>query len=360
MNTPIDNYFDVMSVQALDVSTATAEQVARERWGIAGRAKLLTGERDRNFYFRAEDGREFVLKFANPVEDAATTDMQIKGLRHIERVDPGMPVPRVVPLLDGSVETLVPHETGGIQRVRLLTWLPGVSLKDSRRSAAQRRNLGAALARVGKALQGFSHPAQHHPLIWDMQHALRLRALLEGIHDPRARGAITAVFDEFEARVMPALPGLRRGVLHNDLNGLNTIMDADDHDQLGGLIDFGDMVETAVIIDVATGGPAQIANDMPMAEAVHHYVAGYHAVTPLMPEEIDLLPLMMATRICMGTVLQSWHRHVQPDNPHYSDITEERLAARLAMIAGLKSDEVLTGARRGAERSGDESDSGSA
>src|SRR5580765_7106135 len=110
MNAPSDNFFSVMTAHPLDVATTTAEAVARERWGIAARAKALTGERDRNFHLRAEDGREFVLKFANPAEEPGATDMQIKALARIAAADPALPVPRVVPLPDGTVETAVPHE----------------------------------------------------------------------------------------------------------------------------------------------------------------------------------------------------------------------------------------------------------
>ena len=187
--------FSVMSVHALDVSTDTAEHVAREHWGIAGRAKALTGERDRNFHFRAEDGREFVLKFANPVEDEGVTDMQIKALRHIARTDPGLPVPRVIALPGGGFETPVPHETGGIQRVRLLSWLPGTNLMRSRRSVAQRVACGRLLARVQVAMGTFTHASTGHELVWDLKHALRIREVMFALTSVTARDRIVPLFD---------------------------------------------------------------------------------------------------------------------------------------------------------------------
>jgi Ser/Thr protein kinase RdoA (MazF antagonist) len=334
MTVPPD-IFSIMTVHALDVSTATAEAVALERWGIAGRAKALTGERDRNFHLRAEDGSEFVLKFANPVEDAAVTDMQVQALRHIARVDPDLPVPRVVPLPDGSLEAPVPHETGGIQRVRLLTWLPGVALAESRRSAAQRVACGVALARMQLALRDFRHPATGHALIWDLQHALRLREVAFAVQHAGAREVVAELLDAFEAQVTPALRTLRRQVLYNDMNGYNTLVDAADNDRFAGQIDFGDMVETAVAIDVATAVTSQLGNDMPAAESLGHFVGAVHAICPLHAEEVALLQLLMACRIGMSIVLQSWHRHVQPENPHYDDVTPELVEERLRAIADV-------------------------
>ncbi|MCX7382073.1 MAG: phosphotransferase [Alphaproteobacteria bacterium] len=338
--------FSVMTVHALDVATETAERVAREHWGIAGTARVLTGERDRNFHFRAEDGREFVLKFANPVERAEVVDMQIQALRHVAGVDPSFPVPRVIPMPDGSVETLVPHETGGIQRVRLLSWVPGTLLHAARRSAAQRAACGRGLARLEVALAGFTHPATGHALIWDMQHLLRLRELAPMLGTQEARDVFGSILDEFAARVAPALPNLRRQVLYNDMNGGNTLVDSTDHDRLAGIIDFGDMVETAVAIDVGTGATSQLATDINEVTALGLFVGGYHAVYRLLPEEIALIPLLTAARIAMSLTLQSWHRKVQPDNPHYADVTEAMLRRRLDNIAALRAPGVEAALRR--------------
>jgi Ser/Thr protein kinase RdoA (MazF antagonist) len=344
MNAP--DIFSVMTVHALDVAPAEAERVARERWGIDATARLLTGERDRNFHLHARDGSHYVLKFANPVEDAAVTDLQIKALQHLARVDPGLSVPRIVPLPDGAVETPVPHASGAVQRVRLLTWLHGVPLAEARRSAAQRRNLGATLARIQLALADFRHPAGDHPLVWDLRHTLRLREVAFALRDAGARAAVDAVLDQFEAEAAPALPRLRRQVVYNDMNHGNTLMDPEDPDRFAGLIDFGDMVDTAVAIDIAAAMPTMLDADLPHAEALAHFIGGFHATRPLLPEEIALLPTLAAARVAMGLILTALHRHVQPHNPHYKDHTPELIARRLAAIAALRSPETAAALRR--------------
>ena len=336
MSEPSD-IFSVMTVHALDVSIATAERVARERWGIAGRAKALTGERDVNFHFVAADGREFVLKFANPVEDPAVTEMQIQALQHIARSDPALPVPRVVALPEGGFETPVVHETGGIQRVRLLTWLPGTNLSGSRRSLAQREACGRLLARVERALEDFHHPANHHELVWDLKHAVRMREVSFAVPDGHARARIGAVFDAFAARVTPVLDSLRHQAVHNDMNGLNTLVDSDDHDRLAGLIDFGDMVDTPVVIDVATASVSQFARGVGVGVALAEFAGAFHAERPLLAEEIALLPLLSAARVAISLALQCWHRHIQPQNPHYAPVTAADIALRLGHIDALLS-----------------------
>jgi hypothetical protein len=68
-------------------STSDAERVAGEIFGVDGSARLLESERDQNFQLRAEGraeaGREFVLKIANPAEHPAVLDFQTRALLHI-------------------------------------------------------------------------------------------------------------------------------------------------------------------------------------------------------------------------------------------------------------------------------------
>lgn len=341
---PNSDIFAVFTVPADPVTEAEAAAIALAQWGIRGSARLLTGERDRNFRLVAEDGREYVLKFANPAEERAVTDLQVQALLHVARTDPGLAVPRMVPLPDGRIEAEVAHGAARA-RVRLLSWVPGIPLREAPRSAAQRENCGRMLARLGLALRDFSHPASRYHLVWDLAHALRLREVIGALEHPGAEAEIGALLHTFEAEVMPVLPTLRQQVLYNDMNHGNTLVDPARPDEIAGIIDFGDLVHTALAIDVAVGATTQVADDMPAADALARYVGGFHAVRPLLEEEVALLPLLTATRAAMGTVLQAWHRQVHVDNPHYARMTEAVIARRLAQIAALRSPGVAAAIR---------------
>ncbi len=77
-------------------------EIAGKLFGLEGAFKPLISERDRNFYVHRADGGQFVLKIANIDETPDVVDLQVQALRHIERVDPDMPVPRVVPTRAGE------------------------------------------------------------------------------------------------------------------------------------------------------------------------------------------------------------------------------------------------------------------
>ncbi len=331
--------FATMTVPADDIDAEEAEQVALMHWGIAARAKLLTGERDRNFHLVASDGREFVLKFANPAEPVGVTDLQVKALQHVARSDPAFNIPRMIPLPGGQIEAIVVRQPQPA-RVRLLSWVHGTPLGYATRTAAQRESCGRALARLGLALQGFVHPNSRYELIWDLTNALYLREILQNLEDGPAEAAIGGLLDAFEREAVPVLPGLRQQVFYNDMNHGNTLVDPAHPDEVAGIIDFGDVVHTALAIDVAVGAITAVGPDMAIPDALARFVGGFHAVRPLLAEEVALLPLLIAVRAAIGTVLQAWHRKTHVDNPHYAAMTAEELQRRLDRIAALRAPEV--------------------
>jgi hypothetical protein len=55
----------------------------------------------------------------------------------------------------------------------------------------------------------------------------------------------------------------------------------------------------------------------------------------------------------MGMTLASWHRHQQPDNPHFDFVlNEEAILRRIAAIAEIRSPEVAAAMASHAARPG--------
>jgi hydroxylysine kinase len=344
--------FAVMTEPAPRVSPAVAEAAALDQWNLSGHATPLGGERDGNFAFDAEGHGRYVIKIANPAEDPTVTEFQVRALEHVAARDPGFPVPRVVRRPNGAAETTLPQANGTTLRMRLLTWLEGIPLASAPRSPAQRRSLGRALARLDLALRDFSHPGGRHPMIWDVAHASHLRELISNVDDATARDAIVSTLDEFESQVSPRWCELRRQVVHNDMMPDNTLVEATNPDRFAGLIDFGDMVETALIADVAVGAVGQLGAPGDAVEAMADFVAGFGEILPLTETEASVLPTVVAARLCQDFVLSAWHRQIHPDNPWYrlGDDSEVAYATetslQLANLAVAHSPAAATALRR--------------
>jgi Ser/Thr protein kinase RdoA (MazF antagonist) len=231
---------DVLEARPPALSCAEAERIAVELFGVVAQASALESERDQNFLLRSRDGRERVLKVANHAEDPAVLDFQNAALLHLFARDPDLPVPRVVPTRTGEGSAAVLGSDGRRHVVRVLTYLPGLLLGEVPRGAGLHRDLGSILARLGRALRGFFHPAAGWERLWDLKHAARLREHLVDVANPELRRLASGPLERFERSVLPALPGLRAQVIHNDVSRHNTLVDARG-ERVVGIVDFGDM-----------------------------------------------------------------------------------------------------------------------
>ncbi len=110
------------------------------------------------------------------------------------------------------------------------------------------RSLGAAMARLDAALAGLRHPAESHPLPWDLQHTAELEAHASEIPAGALREAAARGRARFVERVAPRLGGLRAQLIHNDWNLHNVRMA---EGRFCGLLDFGDLVRGPLIQELA-------------------------------------------------------------------------------------------------------------
>jgi Ser/Thr protein kinase RdoA (MazF antagonist) len=308
---------DVLTAPAPGFSAEKAARVAREVFGIRGQVETLEGERDQNFRIVSDGQAGYVVKIANRAEQPVVLDLQRSALQHLERCAPELRVPRVVVAPDGRWCAQVRDSEGIEHLVWLLTYLPGCPLTTARTTPALLRALGADVARLGRALRGFFHPAADRELAWDVKQTANLRDRLDDVEDLGRRGLAERSMDEFEARVLPALPLLRAQIIHNDANGANVLVDAPEARRVVGFIDFGDMVHTALLNDLAvTVASAVVDGARPIAAAAP-IVVGYDSVTPLEREEVDLLFDFWKARLLAGVLISAWRSRLHPQNYDY-------------------------------------------
>jgi len=304
----------VLEAKAPAFSTAEAEEIARRVFGIAASAHPLDSERDQNFRLCSGDGPDWVLKIANPAEDPAVLDLQTEALLHIARVDPDLAVPHVKTTLDGSHSHTIEGPDGRRFITRLLSFLPGTLLDEAAPSPALRREVGAAAARLARALCGFFHPAARHALLWDIMQASGLRERLHRVEEPARRREIERFLDRFDGDVLPRLRCLRAQIIHNDVSAQNTLVDGE---SVTGSIDFGDLIHAPLVCDLAVPiSELTLGTADPIASAAEITV-GYHAVTALSDEELHLVFDIVCARCAMGITIASWRASHHPENTEY-------------------------------------------
>lgn len=327
---PVDLFAASLPAGEIDLSAEQAEAVAKTHYGLDARAERLTGERDQNFRLSA-DGGEYLLKISHPSEDPAVNDLMTAALAHLELHAPDLPSPRILPTVAGESHALV----GGRERrvARLLTFLPGKPLRTSARSKAQRAACGAVGGRLTRALSDFRHHAACRSLIWDVRRFGDVRRMLDDI--PEQPPAVLRFFDRYRETAEPRIERLRRQIVHNDLNAKNLIVSPEDEAKVVGIIDFGDMLETAVAADAAIGASAHVRDVATLEGDIMDFLAAYHAESPLTGEEWTVLNWLIAARRIADIVIPAWYRKRAPATAHYAALDRAEIERRLAIVEAL-------------------------
>jgi 4-aminobutyrate aminotransferase-like enzyme/Ser/Thr protein kinase RdoA (MazF antagonist) len=298
---------------------AEAERIARDLYGLAVTISALPGERDCNFRLRTADApgadapgadaREFVLKVLDVATDAESTDCLVSVLDHLAEQDAGLPVPRLFPTQQGQA---VGRFTGeGVDYATcLVSFLPGRLMAASPPSTALLQNLGATLARVDRALQGFFHPSLTRRLAWDVRRLPELAQFSGYIESAALRETVERVSSAFRAS-LPRLRGLRSQAIHGDCHAANLLVDATGQ-SICGILDFGDMIHAPRIFEPAVAMSELLTEAVAPLDSVAAVLHGYAQGQTLEADEVELLYDIVAARHAVTVLVHAWRRHHDP------------------------------------------------
>jgi 4-aminobutyrate aminotransferase-like enzyme/Ser/Thr protein kinase RdoA (MazF antagonist) len=305
---------DVLEAAPPEVPTELAVEVALSVFGVDGEAIPLDGERDRNFRIDADEG-SFVLKIGNPADPAGAVEMQVLAMEHALRADPGVPIAPPRRTVEGGPTAAVAID-GADHAVQLVEFIHGAAFPAGPASPSRRRSVGAAIARLDRALAGFTHPLTQRVLLWDVTRLPELRPKLDHLPSDR-RDIVERALDRYEAVVEPALPHLPLSTIHGDVNPANMLVERDDPERVAGIVDFGDLVHARTVIDPAVAAAYQAFGDEDPLDALVDVVSAYHAVRPLTAQEILLVPDLAAARMAQSLLISAWRSELHPDNADY-------------------------------------------
>lgn len=331
----------VIATEKPNFSDDDAIEFIRRHYDLDVAVKPLLSERDQNFQLSATDGQQYVLKIANAGEDPQVADFHNKALLHLqrfgERHKDHVNAPEVLLTNDGATHFTIEFASG--QHIaRVVSFVAGMPLADRLPSATLCRNMGIFLARLGRALEDFTHPASNHSLLWDMQQASAVRRLLQYLPSQWLSVLVEETLGEYEALALPLFSTLRTQVIHNDLNPDNVLINPQNADEVVGVIDFGDMLRAPLVIDVAIAASYLRPLDGNPLALIAEFVAAYHSVVPLTRAEIDILFTLIKTRLATSIAILYWRAAQQKKNDLYlantllSESSAEFFLQRLAEI----------------------------
>ena len=289
-----------------DFSVAAAEAIAEKLFGVRGRAQSLPSERDQNFLVTDGAGEKFVLKIANGLESRAFLEAENAVLKHVgSRVS----------FCQSPVSSVV--TVGDAYFARLVRYLPGVPLAQVRQTPELLRDLGRKLGQLDHALSDFDHPAVHRDFHWDLANGNRI------IDEFGTNSIVSQCRVEFDG-------ALRRSVIHGDANDYNVLVDPE-RMVVTGLLDFGDMVYSYTVGDLAIAIAYAVLDKSDPRAAADEVIKGYTSEFELIDEEMEMLWPLVRLRLAMSVCIAAYQLGEQPEN-EYLRISQKAIEKTLPRI----------------------------
>jgi len=312
-----------------------AHDIAKSLYNLSGTLRELPSERDQNFHLIGTDGHENILKIAAASEKRETLEMQNSAMRHLTGVNANLQSPVVRKSINGLDIEITTSNDGSTHFVRLVSYLPGtVFAKVNPHSSELLVDYGRFVGSISKGLVGFDHSAAHREFYWDIQQASSvIRKYKDLISDEEKKTLVDHFLGLFETYVLPRQDDLALSVIHGDANDYNVIVNHphNDESRTFGILDFGDMVYSYTINELAVAIAYAILDKPDPIDVAQKIVSGYHEISPLTETELDILFPLACTRLAMSVAIAAWQQQLEPDN-EYLSISQKPAWKALALL----------------------------
>jgi len=294
--------------------------LAARHWGLDGDTRELPSERDRVFEIVSAAGERAVLKVSNALEPAETLDLQDALVAALADTGPGVRLPAARATRAGEMRVSV--ELGGREHfVRLLEHVPGVPLSGlDPVTPALRRGVGALVAGIARAVERAGLEAGDREMVWDLRGAVELVARhFDRIREPDCRALVEGVLERARVRIPPRAAELAAAVIHNDANPANVLVTRPGPTtaaRIAGLVDFGDVIRSWVVADLAVACAYLGLGRRDPVGAFCDVVRGYVETRPLPEVEADLVFDLARLRLALSITIASVRAAQEPDNAY--------------------------------------------
>jgi Ser/Thr protein kinase RdoA (MazF antagonist) len=172
----------------------------------------------------------------------------------------------------------------------------------------------------------------HRVLQWDLRRAGMARENLGLLPDAR-RTHVEGLFSQWERIDWAAL---RHSVIHGDANDYNVIVDAG---RMVGLLDFGDMVYSATVCDLAVALAYTMLGEAEPLRVAVQVIRAYQDRYPLHEAEQQALFPLVLSRLAMSVCYSAHNRARNPGDP-YQVVSEAAAWELLGKLEACSRQEV--------------------
>lgn len=343
-------------------------QLLTQQYQLSGQLKSLPGYCDQNLLLTTASNEQYIVKIANSAEPKLELAMQNAAMAHL--TEKQCAVPHAVINQQGETITTITNSQQKTFCLRVLTFLPGQFYADAdsrNHNPALWSDLGQFIGNLDLALADFNHPGTYRYLDWDLAQGYRICMSKKHLLNTQQASIVEKFLLIYQTQTMPVLSQLPLGVIHNDANDYNLLVDnTSAPKKITGLIDFGDMVHSHIINELAIACAYALMGEKSGQEnvlsAFKAIVASYHQVRPLQEVELEVLYSLVALRLCTTVCNSALAIQQQPDNEYllvsvkpawqlleqlsvlnpFAVLCQLRQACQLPIDSGKKAEEIIS------------------
>jgi 4-aminobutyrate aminotransferase-like enzyme/Ser/Thr protein kinase RdoA (MazF antagonist) len=285
-------------------------------YGIEARLSELEGYDDLNYLLRTDQDTAYVLKLSQEKNHGSLLEAQYKILRILGPLKEYQ-FPQAI--LDRNGNYFNSFENKYI--ARLLTYIPGKFIAEIPRNTELLRDFGRFLGTLDQTLLDHHDPVvESRHLPWDILTFPEFKNKLKYLQDANLKKLVHYFIMQYDQMVMPLFPELRKSVIHNDANDWNVLAEGN---RILGIIDFGDVVYTHTINELAIACTYMAMDSQDPIDQIMPMVSGYHQNLPLNETEISVLYYLIAARLGISLIMANLSKSQDPEND-YIGIHEEK------------------------------------
>eukprot|EP00118_Oscarella_pearsei_P013651 m.110618 g.110618 ORF g.110618 m.110618 type:complete len:360 (+) comp37411_c0_seq2:615-1694(+) len=269
------------------------------------------------------DKRTFVLKILNWRDSKYLPEIEGQNDLMTFLHDQGLPTQ--VPLTTRTGKRTILHgfdhpeykHGTPLYAVRVLNYLPGKPLASPSPVPMAYCNVGKFVGSLSRHLKHFpvSHALRERVFRWDLARVNESRRYLDAVVDSEKLRLLNEVLDLCDSEIIPVLKSLPKMCIHGDLSESNILMDGDGCNVVG-LLDFGDVVYSYRVCDIAIALASFYVESKGLDAVPDSFLAGYQSVCSLSSEELGLVHHLTLARMAQVYILTAHMRILQPDNDY--------------------------------------------
>lgn len=287
-------------------------------YGLSGHLKTLAAYRDQNVKLSTPEGLHYIVKIANPAETEMSLQLQNSAMTHLHNKQ--LPVPYVLNNLQGQQLSYIRDNQQQQYCLRVLIFLPGKFYADADAELHNESlwgDLGELMGRIDVAFADFQHAGSRRYLDWDLAQGFAVCQAKKHLLQGQQAQLVEHFLSLYQIHTLPVLNQLPQGVIHNDANNYNLLVDDVNHPKkIIGLIDFGDMVHSQLVNELAISCAYALMDQAQPLNVLKTIVAAYHQQRPLTDLELEVLYSLIALRLCSSVCNSALAIAQQPDNQY--------------------------------------------